>query len=172
MSRNRVIVYRLASLHRLAELIPWNRFCLKIRAPTAHSPFMIVLATSEDVPQDADPHHALFLYAREGRQKSFLRGNYPSPPHWDRRAIQPYHIKFRACSALAPMETPPISESAELARGGPLVNSLRDALASTFFYAIYLQKSRQGSGAGMRSEMPRCPQAPLIERVNKLTLHK
>ncbi len=30
----------------------------------------------------------------------------------------------RTCSALAPMWTPPINESAELTRGGPLVNSL------------------------------------------------
>jgi hypothetical protein len=25
----------------------------------------------------------------------------PPPPHWDRRAILPNHIKFRTCSALA-----------------------------------------------------------------------
>jgi hypothetical protein len=39
------------------------------------------------------------LPLREERQQ----GNYPPPPHWDRRAIQPNLIKFRACSALAPM---------------------------------------------------------------------
>ncbi len=89
-------------------------------------------------PQRADPH-STFLYAREGRLKSFERGNYPPPPHpkarikdlivqvffphWDRRAIQPNHIKFRTCSALAPMWTPPIKESAELTRGpgGPSI---------------------------------------------------
>ncbi len=32
--------------------------------------------------------------------------------------------KFRTWSALAPMWTPPINESAALTRGGPLVNSL------------------------------------------------
>jgi hypothetical protein len=32
-------------------------------------------------------------------------GNSP-PPYWDRRATQPNHIKFRICSALAPMWTP------------------------------------------------------------------
>jgi hypothetical protein len=37
--------------------------------------------------------------------------------HWDRRAIQPNHIKFRTSSALAPMWTSPINESAELTRG-------------------------------------------------------
>ncbi len=31
--------------------------------------------------------------------------------------IQPNHIKFRTCSALAPMWTPPINESAELTQG-------------------------------------------------------
>jgi hypothetical protein len=38
----------------------------------------------------------------------------PLLPKWDRRAIQPNLIKFRTCSALAPMWTPPINESAEL----------------------------------------------------------
>jgi hypothetical protein len=44
-----------------------------------------------------------FHYAREGRKKSFERGNYPPPPHWDMRAIHPNHIKFRKCSTLALM---------------------------------------------------------------------
>jgi hypothetical protein len=35
---------------------------------------------------------------REGRQVEII---IPPPPHWDRRAIQPNHIKFRTCSALA-----------------------------------------------------------------------
>jgi hypothetical protein len=40
----------------------------------------------------------------EGRQvEIFERENYPPPPHWDRRAIQPNHIKFMPSSALAPM---------------------------------------------------------------------
>ncbi len=72
-------------------------------------------------PQGADP--TPFLYAREGSFKSFERGNWPPPPHWDWRVIQPNHIKFRTCSALAPMWIPPINQSAELTRGGPLVNS-------------------------------------------------
>jgi hypothetical protein len=42
---------------------------------------------------------------------TFKRGNNPSPPHWDRRMIQPNQIKFRTCSA------PPINENAELTRG-------------------------------------------------------
>ncbi len=56
-----------------------------------------------------------FLYARDGRQKQFERGNYPPPPRYS--AIQPNHIKFRTCSALAPMRTPPINGSGELTRG-------------------------------------------------------
>ncbi len=35
-----------------------------------------------------------FLYAREGRYKSFEGRNYPPLPHWDRRAIQSNLIKF------------------------------------------------------------------------------
>jgi hypothetical protein len=31
------------------------------------------------------------------------KNDYFPPPHWDRRVIQPNHIKFRTCSALAPM---------------------------------------------------------------------
>ncbi len=42
---------------------------------------------------------------------------YPPPPHWDRRAILPNHTKFRTCSVLAPMWTPPINDSAELTQG-------------------------------------------------------
>ncbi len=56
--------------------------------------------------QSADPSPP--LYAREG---------YPPTPHWYIRAIQPNHIKFRTCSALAPMWTPAIDESAELTQG-------------------------------------------------------
>ncbi len=37
-------------------------------------------------------------------------------PHWDRRAIQPNHIKSKTCRDLGPMWTPPIHESAELTR--------------------------------------------------------
>jgi hypothetical protein len=61
--------------------------------------------------------HSPFLYARECRWKSFERGNYPPPPHWDRRVIQPNHIKFRTCRDLALMRTPPINGSTELTRG-------------------------------------------------------
>jgi hypothetical protein len=68
--------------------------------------------------QGADPQGPIpFLYAREGRQKSFEWGNYTPLPHGDRRGIQPNQIKFRTCSALAPLWTPPISKSAELAQG-------------------------------------------------------
>jgi hypothetical protein len=65
-----------------------------------------------------------FLYAREGRWKSFERGNYPPPPRLDRRAFQPNHIKFRTCRALAPMWTSPMNEIAELIRESPQVNSV------------------------------------------------
>jgi hypothetical protein len=34
---------------------------------------------------------------------NFLTRKLPPPLHWDRRAIQPNHMKFRTCSALAPM---------------------------------------------------------------------
>ncbi len=70
------------------------------------------------VPQGADPPPSPpLLYVREGRKKSFERGNYPPPPHWDRRAIQPNHIKFRTCNALAPIWNPQINERAEQLRG-------------------------------------------------------
>jgi hypothetical protein len=39
------------------------------------------------------------------------------PPSWDRRTIQPNHIKFRTCSALSPMWIPPTNESAEINHG-------------------------------------------------------
>ncbi len=42
---------------------------------------------------------------------------YPPPPYWDRRAVQPNHIKFRTCSGLPPMWNPPINLSVELIRG-------------------------------------------------------
>ncbi len=58
-----------------------------------------------------------FLYAREGRLKSFERGNYPPPPHLDRRAIQPNQMQLRTCSVLAPMWTISISENIELTQG-------------------------------------------------------
>ncbi len=41
----------------------------------------------------------------------------PPPPHWDGRAILPNHIKFRTWSALAPILTSPINESALLTHG-------------------------------------------------------
>jgi hypothetical protein len=47
--------------------------------------------------------HLPFLYAREGRfKKEITLPPPPPPPYCDRRAIQPNHIKFRTCSALAP----------------------------------------------------------------------
>ncbi len=59
----------------------------------------------------------LTLCVAKTGKKSFERGNYPPPPHWDRRAIQPNVIKFKTCSALVPIWTPPINESAELTQG-------------------------------------------------------
>jgi hypothetical protein len=43
------------------------------------------------------------------RQVEIIRNYHPSSP-----LGQPNHIKFRPCSALAPMLSPPINESAEL----------------------------------------------------------
>ncbi len=40
---------------------------------------------------------------KAGSQKSFDRGNCAPPLNWDRRTIQPNHIKFRTCSALEPL---------------------------------------------------------------------
>ncbi len=58
------------------------------------------------------------LPLREGRQAEIIwTRKLPPPPHWDRRAIQPNHIKFRTFSALAPIWTTPINESSELTRG-------------------------------------------------------
>jgi hypothetical protein len=62
--------------------------------------------------QGADPPPPSSTRGKAG--KSFERGNYPPPTHWDIRAIQPNHIKFRTWTALAPMWTPLINESAEL----------------------------------------------------------
>ncbi len=43
------------------------------------------------------------LREAEGRQVEIIwTRKLPPPPHWDRRAIKPNHIKFRICSALAP----------------------------------------------------------------------
>ncbi len=60
-----------------------------------------ILKATSPRSQGADPPP--FLYVQRGRQKSVERRNYPPSPHWDRRGIQPNHIKFRTCSALAPM---------------------------------------------------------------------
>ncbi len=35
--------------------------------------------------------------------KKHLNDEITPPPHWERREILPNHIKFRTCSALAPM---------------------------------------------------------------------
>jgi hypothetical protein len=67
-------------------------------------------------PEGADPTPLSLLVAKPA--KIFERGNYPPPPHWDGRTIQPNLIKFRTRSA------PPVNESSELTQGGPLVNSL------------------------------------------------
>jgi hypothetical protein len=53
--------------------------------------------------QGADPPPPPPLNAREGRLKSCEQGNHPPPPHWDKRAIQTNHIKFKTCSAFAAM---------------------------------------------------------------------
>ncbi len=58
----------------------------------------------------------------------FLNEELPPPPLWDRRLIQPNHIKFRTCSALAPMGTPPINESDEPTQQ-PLVNLFSEIYA-------------------------------------------
>ncbi len=62
------------------------------------------------------------LPLREGRQVEInWARKLPLSSPLGRRAILPNHIKFRTYSALAPMWTPPINESAELTSGGPLV---------------------------------------------------
>ncbi len=50
--------------------------------------------------QGADPNPST---RSDGRLKSYERGSYPPPPHWDRREILPNHFKFRTRSDLAPM---------------------------------------------------------------------
>ncbi len=52
--------------------------------------------------QGADPPPTP-LHVAAAEKKSFERGNYSPLPHWDSREILPSHIKFRTCSALAPM---------------------------------------------------------------------
>jgi hypothetical protein len=71
--------------------------------------------------QGADP----LPPSSEDREKSFERGNYPPPPHWDRRAMFPNHIKLRTCSALAPMRTPLLNESAELTHYSEFVSRVK-----------------------------------------------
>ncbi len=74
-----------------------------------------ILNVAHRVPTPPPP----FLYSTRGKagRNNLKRGkNYPPPPHWVGRAIQPSHIKFRTCSALSPMWTPPINESADQTR--------------------------------------------------------
>ncbi len=64
-----------------------------------------------------------FLYARgEGMEEIFLNEEIIplAPHHLIRRAIQPNHIKFRTCTALAPMWTPLINETLWTKSGDPL----------------------------------------------------
>ncbi len=63
---------------------------------------------------------------REGRQVEIIwTRNYPPFPHWDRRATQWNHIKFRTNSAHAPMwSPPPCKRKCWTKSGGPLVNSV------------------------------------------------
>ncbi len=98
-------------------------------------------------PQGADPHPS-FLYAREGARRNHLKEEItPLLPTGigERRAIQPYHIKFRTCIALAPMRTPPINESAELTQG---------ALYSSYFST--LRESRHGIFMKKRALFAHC----------------
>jgi hypothetical protein len=52
-------------------------------------------------PQGADPHPISSTRVKAGRNHS--NEKITLPPHWERRAIQSSHIKFRTCRALAPM---------------------------------------------------------------------
>jgi hypothetical protein len=52
--------------------------------------------------QDADPYPTSSMRGKAGRNHLNEKIT-PPPPHWDRRAIQPNHFKFRTCSALSPM---------------------------------------------------------------------
>ncbi len=70
-----------------------------------HNTVSICAYKSTMVPQGADSHPPSSMWGKAGRNR-FERGNYPLAPHLDRRVIQPNHIKFRTCSALAPMWTP------------------------------------------------------------------
>ncbi len=56
--------------------------------------------------QGAKPHFS-FTRGRAGRNHLIRKLHPPPSPHWDGRAIQPNHIEFRTCSALAPMLTQP-----------------------------------------------------------------
>ncbi len=68
-------------------------------------------------PQGAEPHPPPSSTRGKAGSNHLNEEITPPPPHWDRRAMQPNHIKFRTCSALAPMLTPPVNESAELTQG-------------------------------------------------------
>jgi hypothetical protein len=71
-------------------------------------------------------------------------GNYPPPPHWNRRAIQPNHVKFRTCSALAPKWTPPINESAELTQGALKLIQYSERLIRKFSLRLALIQYSEG----------------------------
>jgi hypothetical protein len=58
-----------------------------------------VLCIDDRVPTPSPPSSIRI----EDRKKSNERGIIQPPsPHWDRRVMQPNHIKFRTCGALAP----------------------------------------------------------------------
>jgi hypothetical protein len=54
-------------------------------------------------PHGADPPPPLLRLAKASRNHLKEEIITPLTPHWERRAIQPNHIKFRTSTVLAPM---------------------------------------------------------------------
>ncbi len=86
---------------------------------------------NRQAPQDADPHPLPLLEVKAG-EIIWTRKLTP-PPHWDRRAILPTHIKFRTCSALAPMWTHPINEIAVLTQWALSLKVQKHEIVLNFF---------------------------------------
>ncbi len=102
------LIDEFTSKARLPHMIVWNEW--------GEPPVCFRLKEREISPSSADPPSPPSTRGKAGKNQ-LNEEITPPPPLWDRREIQPNHIKFRTCSALAPMWTPSINGSAELTHG-------------------------------------------------------
>ncbi len=84
------------------------------------------------------PTPPLPLRVGKAGRKIIWKRKLPPPPRWERRSIQPNHIKFRTCSAVAPMWTPSYKRKCWGNSGGPLVNSLLWGSKMDYIVLCYL----------------------------------